>query len=146
MSALDASTGEKLWSAGYPAPYTPSSPTAAHGSGPKATPAFHDSKLFTLGISGVVAAFDASNAQLLWRTAAPSEPPFFSAASSPVAEDGVVFVHPGNYGPLTAFDADTGEVERRRRGVLRVADYRDARGNPPDHLSDPGERDWRFPL
>ena len=110
VSALDASTGQELWSAGYPAPYTPSAPAAAHGAGPKATPAFDRAKVFTLGITGVVAAFDASTGELLWRTRAPSEPPFFSAASSPVAEDGLVFAHPGNYEPLTAFDAETGDV------------------------------------
>jgi outer membrane protein assembly factor BamB len=35
----------------------------------------------------------------------------FSAASSPIAEDGLVIAHPGNYGPLTAFDANTGDVK-----------------------------------
>jgi outer membrane protein assembly factor BamB len=64
-----------------------------------------------MGISGIVAAFDASSGELLWHTAAPSEPPFFSAASSPLAEQGIVIVHPGNYGPLTAFDANTGVVK-----------------------------------
>jgi outer membrane protein assembly factor BamB len=111
MSALDASTGKELWNTSYEAPYTPGRPAAAHGAGPKATPVFYDAKLFTLGVSGIVAAFDASDGQLLWRTPAPSEPPFFSAASSPVAEQGVVIAHPGNYGPLTAFDADTGDVK-----------------------------------
>jgi outer membrane protein assembly factor BamB len=110
MAALDANTGKELWHTGYAAPYTPGSPAAAHGAGPKATPAFHDGKLFTLGISGIVAAFDASSGKLLWRTAAPSEHPFFSAASSPLVENGAIIVHPGNYGPLTAFDANTGEV------------------------------------
>ena len=111
MAALDAGTGNELWHTGYAVPYTPGSPAAAHGSGPKATPVFHNGKLFTLGISGIVSAFDASTGELLWRTDAPAEPPFFSAASSPVAEDGVVIAHPGNYGPLTAFDADTGGVK-----------------------------------
>jgi outer membrane protein assembly factor BamB len=110
MAALDAITGRELWHTSYAAPYTSSRPAAAHGAGPKATPVFYDGKLFTLGISGVVAAFDASDGKLLWRTDAPSEPPFFSAAASPVAEQGVVMTHPGNYGPLTAFDANTGEV------------------------------------
>jgi outer membrane protein assembly factor BamB len=111
MTALDAATGQVVWQAGYPAPYMPGSPAAAHGVGPKATPAFHDGKLFTLGISGIVAAFDGVTGKLLWRTAAPSEHPYFSAASSPVADEGVVIVHPGNYGPLTAFDANTGMVK-----------------------------------
>ena len=111
MAALDAGTGRELWHTSYDAPYTPGRPAAAHGAGPKATPVFYDGKLFTLGVSGIVAAFDASSGELLWRTPAPSEPPFFSAASSPLAERGVVIVHPGNYGPLTAFDANTGDVK-----------------------------------
>ncbi len=111
MAALDAGTGKERWHTSYAAPYTPGRPAAAHGAGPKATPACQDGKLFTLGISGIVAAFDAVNGKLLWRTGAPVEHPFFSAASSPVAEKGVVIVHPGNYGPLTAFDANTGEIK-----------------------------------
>lgn len=110
MSALDASTGDEIWSTGYSAPYSPSVPAASHGAGPKATPAFRDGRLFTLGISGIVAAFEAATGELLWRTEAPSEPPFFSAASSPVVEADLVMAHPGNYGPLTAFDATTGQV------------------------------------
>jgi outer membrane protein assembly factor BamB len=46
----------------------------------------------------------------LCHTAPPAEPPFFSAASSPLGEKGLVIVHPGNYGPLTAFDTSTGDV------------------------------------
>lgn len=110
MTALDASTGGMIWRTGYAAPYVPSPPTAAHGAGPKATPTYHDGKLFTLGISGIVAGFDASNGRILWRTPAPAEVPYFSAASSPVADGRLVIAHPGNYGPLTAFDVSTGEV------------------------------------
>jgi outer membrane protein assembly factor BamB len=111
MTALDANTGRETWQSGYAAPYTPAAPTAAHGAGPKATPAFHDGRLFTLGVSGIMAAFDAANGKLLWRTAAPVEPPFFSAASSPVVDGGTVLAHPGSYGPLTAFDVRSGEVK-----------------------------------
>jgi outer membrane protein assembly factor BamB len=111
LTALNAETGARLWRTGYPSPYAPSPPTAAHGSGPKATPLFHEGKVFTHGVSGILAAFDAAGGTLLWKTAAPTEPPYFSAASSPVGDKGVVIVHPGNYGPLTAFDAVTGAVK-----------------------------------
>jgi outer membrane protein assembly factor BamB len=110
MTALSADTGQRLWRTSYPAPYSPSQPAAAHGAGPKATPLFHEGKLFTLGISGIVAAFDQTSGTLLWKTAAPAEPPEYGAASSPVGDKGIVIVHPGNYGPLTAFDAGTGTV------------------------------------
>lgn len=110
MTALDADTGKVRWHASYPAPYTPGHPAAAHGSGPKATPLFLEGRLYTLGVSGIVTVFDSASGTLLWRTDAPAEPPYFSAASSPVGDKGIVIVHPGNYGPLTAFDALTGAI------------------------------------
>lgn len=111
MAALEASTGRELWHAGYTSPYAPLQAAAVHGAGPKATPAFRDDKLFTLGISGIVSAFDASAGKLLWRTDDPPEHALFGAASSPVAEAGLVITHPGNYGPLTAFDVETGTAK-----------------------------------
>ena len=110
LTALDAETGVRLWQSGYAVAYTPSSPTAAHGSGPKATPLFHDGKIITLGITGIVAAFDAGKGTLLWRTAEPAEVPFYSAASSPAGDGRLAITHPGNYGPLTAFDIYSGKV------------------------------------
>jgi outer membrane protein assembly factor BamB len=110
MMALNAKTGAEQWRSSYPAAYSPSQPSAAHGAGPKATPLFHEGRLFTLGISGIVSAFDAATGKRLWQSPPPSEPPYFSAASSPLGEKGLVIVHPGNYGPLTAFDTSTGDV------------------------------------
>jgi outer membrane protein assembly factor BamB len=110
LTALDAATGARRWQTSYPAPYMVSTAAAAHGAGPKATPAFHEGKVFTLGISGIVAAFDAASGSLLWRTDPPAEHPYFSAASSPLGDTGVVLAHPGNYGPLTAFDATSGKI------------------------------------
>ena len=91
--------------------YAPSQAAAAHGAGPKATPLHHDGNIFTLGISGIVAAFDAKTGTRLWRTASPAEPPVFGAASSPAAAADVALDPPGNYDPLTAFDAATGAVK-----------------------------------
>jgi outer membrane protein assembly factor BamB len=108
LTALDAKTGRILWRTRYRAPYTPSRPAAAHGAGPKATPLFHEGTVFTLGISGIVSAIDAERGTLRWQTPAPAEAPFFGAAASPIGAPGVVIVHPGNYGPLTAFDSKTG--------------------------------------
>jgi outer membrane protein assembly factor BamB len=111
MLAVNASTGAERWRSRYPASYAPGKPAAAHGAGPKATPLYHQGKLFTLGVSGIVSAFDAASGKRLWQTPPPAEPPFFNAASSPLGEGDLVIVHPGNYGPLTAFDVNTGEVK-----------------------------------
>jgi outer membrane protein assembly factor BamB len=111
MRALNAKTGAEQWLSGYAAPYSPGQPAAAHGAGPKATPLYSEGKLFTLGISGIVTAFDAATGRIVWQTPPPAEAPFFGAASSPLGENGLVIVHPGNYGPLSAFDSGTGAVK-----------------------------------
>jgi len=111
LTALNAETGHERWQSSYLAPYAPSDAAGAHGAGPKATPLFHEGKLFTLGISGIVSAFDAATGKRLWQTTPPSEAPYFGAASSPLGAPGLVIVHPGNYGPLTAFDSGTGAVK-----------------------------------
>jgi outer membrane protein assembly factor BamB len=111
ITALDASTGRERWRSSYAAPYTPSQPAAAHGAWPKATPLYHEGRLFTLGISGILAAFDARSGQQLWQSVAPKEAPFYGAAVSPLGYKDLVIVHPGDYGPLTAFDTRTGALQ-----------------------------------
>ena len=110
VTALEAGTGKELWHTSYPAPYAPATPAAAHGVGPKATPLFHNGRLYTLGITGIVSAFDSSTGTLAWQTPAAREHPSYGTAVSPVADGNLVIVHPGNHGPLTAFDASTGAV------------------------------------
>jgi len=111
VTALDAATGRQRWQSQYPVSYTPSQPTKVHGAGPKATPLFLDGKLFTQGISGIVSAFDAASGKRLWQTREPVEHPFYSAASSPAGEHGLMLVHPGNYEALTAYDVNDGMVK-----------------------------------
>lgn len=111
LTALDAESGREVWRTSYPAPYKPDIPAAAHGVGPKATPLFHGGRLFTLGITGIFTAFDASTGKLAWQTPAAREHPSYGTAVSPIADGNIVIVHPGNHGPLTAFDTATGAVK-----------------------------------
>jgi outer membrane protein assembly factor BamB len=111
MTALNAETGNELWHTSYPAPYKPATPAAAHGVGPKATPLFHNGRLYSLGVTGIVSAFDAATGKLAWQTPAAPEHPSYGTAVSPVGDKNLVIVHPGNHGPLTAFDAKTGAVK-----------------------------------
>jgi outer membrane protein assembly factor BamB len=111
MAALDANTGKERWRSGYAAPYSASQPAAAHGAGPKATPVLHDGMVISVGVSGIVAAFDAATGRLAWQSPAPAEPPFFGAGASPAAEAGLVVAHPGDYGPLTAYDVRSGAIK-----------------------------------
>jgi outer membrane protein assembly factor BamB len=114
MSCLDAETGKVLWQTGYAAPFTISPAAARHGQGPKSTPTFAQGKLFTLGMGGVVTAFDAANGKQLWQKPAPDGvPPLYGTAMSPLVDGNLVIVHVGghNHGALTAFDVNSGEVK-----------------------------------
>ena len=113
MRALDAATGKTIWETRYNATYKPNpAATRTHGTGPKSTPAFADGRLHTLGMTGVVTAFDAASGKQLWQTAAPKTEPLYHTAMSPIVDRGLVIVHVGghNDGALTAFEARTGAV------------------------------------
>jgi outer membrane protein assembly factor BamB len=111
LLALDATTGKIAWQTSYAASaLAPGSAAGQHGDGPKATPLFHNNKLYTLGLSGILSAFDAATGTLLWQTPAPTEPPYYGMAVSPLGDQDLIIVHPGSHGPLTAFDAHNGKV------------------------------------
>ena len=73
MRALDAATGKTVWETKYNATYKPNpAATRKHGTGPKSTPTFADGRLFTLGMSGIVTAFDAATGKQLWQKPRPA--------------------------------------------------------------------------
>jgi outer membrane protein assembly factor BamB len=113
MLALDAATGKVAWQTPYPAPYKMNPATKNHGQGPKSTPLFYNGRLYTLGISGIVSAFQAADGKLLWQKPAPPVDPLYGTAMSPIADNGLVIFHVGGHGQgaLTAFDAVSGDVK-----------------------------------
>jgi len=118
LGALDADTGRVLWRTTYPAAFTISPAAARHEKGPKSTPTFADGKLFTLGMTGIVSAFDAATGKRLWQTP-PSQPgPLYHTSMSPLVDRGLAIVHVGSHGrgALTAFDVNTGVVKWRWDG------------------------------
>jgi outer membrane protein assembly factor BamB len=118
LQALNPDTGAKIWESNYAAAFTVSPAAARHEKGPKSTPTFADGKLFTLGMTGIVAAFDAATGKRLWQTP-PSQPgPLYHTAMSPLVDRGLAIVHVGSHdrGALTAFDVNTGAVKWRWDG------------------------------
>lgn len=118
LTALDAATGKQVWQSHYAAPYTLVRAALPHGMGPKSTPAFAEGRLFTLGISGILSAFDAASGKVLWQKPAPAEGPTFSTSQSPMVDRGLLIVHVGGNkeGGLTAFDPATGNQRWRWSG------------------------------
>ena len=112
MTALDPASGKVIWRTSYPAPFKMTPAAARHGAGPKSTPTFANGRLFTLGMSGIVTAFDAASGKQLWQHPAPPVQPMYHTAMSPAVDGNRVIVHVGGHsaGALTAFDVATGKV------------------------------------
>ena len=113
MIALDAASGHEIWRTGYQASFTMNSGAARHGPGPKSTPAFSDGRLFAIGMTGIVTAFDAASGRVLWQKPGVSPQPMFTThAFSPLVDRGLVIFHLGGHdqGALTALDVKTGDV------------------------------------
>jgi outer membrane protein assembly factor BamB len=112
MTALDGASGKVIWRTSYPAPFQMSSATSRHGAGPKSTPTHANGRLFSLGMTNIVTAFDAATGKQLWQKPATKAQPAFHTAMSPVVDGNLVIVHVGGPGDaaLTAFDAATGHV------------------------------------
>ena len=114
MSALDAANGSVIWQTGYPAAFTMHKAAAPHGQGPKSTPVVADGKLFAIGMTGIVTAFDAGSGKQIWqKPGSPVVPIYTSHAFSPLVDHGLVIFHVGgnDQGALTAFDVKTGAVK-----------------------------------
>ena len=116
VSCLDLETGKPIWRDLYAAPYTVNSAATRHGKGPKSTPVLQGGTLFTLGIGGILSAYDAGSGRLRWRREFDSEypktSPLFGAAMSPIVERGLLIAHVGGHdsGALCAFDVETGRT------------------------------------
>jgi outer membrane protein assembly factor BamB len=113
LAAIDADTGARIWASTYPAPFTISPPAARHEKGPKSTPTFACGKLFTLGMTNIVTAFDAATGRRLWQKPASPTQPLYHTAMSPLVDRGLTIVHVGghNQGALNAYDVNTGAVK-----------------------------------
>jgi outer membrane protein assembly factor BamB len=114
MSALDIESGKVLWSTGHPAIFEVMKAAAPHGPGPKSTPAFANGKLFSIGMTGIVTAYDAASGKQLWQKPGTLPLPLYTShAFSPVVEGNAVIFHTGgdDKGELVALDVNTGAVK-----------------------------------
>lgn len=113
MRALDADSGKVLWTTAYPAPFEMNSAARPHGPGPKATPVLVNGRLYSIGMTGIVTAFDAASGKQLWqKPGTGTNPMYTSHAFSPIVDGNQVIFHIGGHdkGALTSYDLATGNV------------------------------------
>jgi outer membrane protein assembly factor BamB len=118
IAAYDIGSGRELWADSYVAFFSES----MGGEGPRATPTFHDGRLYSLGAQGEFRCLDAATGKLLWRKNVLDETRakclYFGMSTSPLIVDENVIVLSGeptgtfsatNDGTVLAYDKKSGE-------------------------------------
>ncbi len=105
--------GEILWTHLTPGRFY----EALGGLGPRATPTFHDGKIYALAATGSLICLDAATGKEIWqrniREDADAKLPQWGFSSSPLVMDGIVTVYAGgpNDKMLLGYDALTGDLK-----------------------------------
>ena len=114
VSALDLASGKTLWTASYAAPFNKNQYARAMAKGPFSTPLAAGDRVYTLGVTGVLSAFDAAGGRLVWRKdfsrQVDTSKLFTGSAMSPMIAGGALIVHVGDdtNGAFYAFDPANG--------------------------------------
>ena len=112
VSAYDANNGSELWAQKDENRFT----EFISGVGPRATPTFAGGRLYATGASGAIHCLDPKTGEVIWSRDLVQDTgavvPMWGFSSSPLVQDGLVFVIScaGNGNSLVAYDATSGEV------------------------------------
>jgi outer membrane protein assembly factor BamB len=124
VTAIDYATGKVLWQQKYPAPYTKNQYAVKMAKGPNATPLVTGNRLFTIGATGMLNAWDTRTGKQLWtkdfsKTVDTSKL-FCGTAASPLLVNGLVVIQVGSDvhgGQIMALDPATGSSRWEWRGA-----------------------------
>jgi outer membrane protein assembly factor BamB len=124
VTAIDFEKGEIVWQQKYAAPFQKNQYAVNMAKGPNATPLVVGDRLFTLGVTGVLSAWDTAKGGQLWtkdfsKTVNTSKL-FCGTAASPLANGGLVIVQVGSDvhgGQMLALDPATGAQKWEWRGA-----------------------------
>ena len=95
VTAYEVATGRELWAHTYPASFSES----MGGDGPRATPTYHEGRVYSIGGQGEFCCVDAATGKLLWRKNVLEEARasclYFGMSASPLIVDDTVVVLSG---------------------------------------------------
>ena len=112
VAAYDIGTGRELWTNGWAANFQES----MGGDGPRATPTYHEGRVYALGAEGELRVLDASNGTVVWRknilTDNDASNLAWGMSASPLIVDDNVIVVPGGSGgkSIVAYNKLTGAL------------------------------------
>ena len=124
VTALNLADGKVVWQKTYAAPYAKNSYAKGMAKGPNATPLVADGRLFTIGATGRLVAWDAATGKELWAQDYSSSVDFSKlfcgTAASPLIVNGALVVQVGSDihgGRLLALDPATGATRWTWKGL-----------------------------
>ncbi len=146
VTAIDLATGKVVWQQKYPASFTKNQYATQMAKGPNSTPLVVGSRLFTLGVTGILTAWNVADGTIAWRqdysASIDTSKLFCGTAMSPMLEGGALIVqigsdvHGGRVLALDPCNRQGAVVVDRPWARLRVTGGREHRRRPPDHHAD----------
>jgi outer membrane protein assembly factor BamB len=115
VMAMDIATGKVAWQGKYPAPIAKNPYAKQMAKGPYSTPLLADGRLYTLGSTAILSAWNASTGALLWRkdysSRIDTSKLFCGTAMSPIRTRAGIIIHVGDDrgGTIAAFDPVSGK-------------------------------------
>src|SRR5207248_3487699 len=95
VACYEAETGKEVWAHEEKARFS----EGIAGPGPRATPTFHQGRIYAYGGSGILVCLDAASGKRIWSREVAREAsaplPFWGYSSSPLVADGKVIVFAG---------------------------------------------------
>jgi outer membrane protein assembly factor BamB len=124
VTAVDLESGRQIWQQTYQAAYGKNQYASEMAKGPNATPLVADGRVFTVGATAIVSAWDAATGRQLWQKDFSSDVDFSKlfcgTAASPLIVDGRLVVQVGSDthgGRIIALDPATGAEAWQWRGL-----------------------------
>lgn len=116
VTAIDLASGKVAWQQKYPAAFTKNQYATAMAKGPNSTPLVAGGRLFTLGVTGILTAWNVADGTIAWRqdhsASIDTSKLFCGTAISPMLEGGSLIVQVGSDvhgGRVLALDPATGK-------------------------------------